>query len=476
MTDDPDSRKEDRETRASPEDIEEETRRLMEKALRTGAATVVAGPTVGDETQPGATRVPTTLEETFDRIRDRMIDILASVEESLANAEPALQEQVSAATEEIAKKLKASGMGVFYTRMMSIIRNEIASSLSPEEILRPVRETVAEAREEVADIVSKVSRGTLKAIARRLGRLQSRVIQLYATLQERERQIEVAQASIFKLRRRVAELEERVKDKDSSIVALRNEIEALRRQIGGLEQQLEERDGRISQLTSELAQAHSQIEQQAQMIEKLGSAEEIVADYEAKLARVSELEGEVARLKSELRRRDEMIESLRREASEAYEYSQAYEKKIDELVQRVNSLTGEVSSLRSENDSLKTQIAELTARWNTLYQVAEDEPAFKAYFLVADKTRGVSLTHLAQALGIPAVRLREQLKRFIEVGLVEIVDGKVKPRALSDVARDLQGQEAKMIEEVRAEMGDDAEIVLEAFDTDESPFGDATDG
>ena len=87
-----------------------------------------------------------------------------------------------------------------------------------------------------------------------------------------------------------------------------------------------------------------------------------------------------------------------------------------------------------------------------LYQVAEDEPAFKAYFVVADKTHWFPLTHLSSALGIPTVRLKRQLQKFIDAGLLEIDADRIRPLNLSDVAKAAASSEEQLIEEAKAEL------------------------
>ncbi|MHA1653396.1 MAG: hypothetical protein ACTSYX_10055 [Candidatus Thorarchaeota archaeon] len=454
--------------------LEEETRKLMEKAMESEVSAIESGSEEEDREVVRATSTARLLEETFQRIKVRMEDLLSMIEDSISTAEPNVEEQVSSAIKSLATKLKAFGLGVFYTQTVALVRQELSKALSTDAILQPVRSTVAEARDQVDDIVTKASRGAVKSVARSTGSLQTKVIQLYATLQDRERQIEIARAALYRWRTRVSELEAALKSKDETISRLTSELEALKQTISDLESELEERGNAISELKSQLAQAQSQIDQQRTMIEKLGSAEEMVADYESKLMRISELEGEVARLKEEIVQCDSTIEYLRNEASQASEYAMELEKKAAELNDRLAHAEGELRSLQAENQDLRAQVSEMSARWNMLYQVAEEEPAFKAYFLIADKTRGVPIAHIASALGMPVRRLKQEIERFVEVGLIEIDGDLMKPRALSEVARELAGQEAQMIEEVKAELGDDHGVVLEALDLDEPLFDEET--
>ncbi|MHA1137370.1 MAG: hypothetical protein ACTSSE_12875, partial [Candidatus Thorarchaeota archaeon] len=100
-------------------------------------------------------------------------------------------------------------------------------------------------------------------------------------------------------------------------------------------------------------------------------------------------------------------------------------------------------------------IIELKTRWDSLYTIAEDTPEFKAYFLVADKTQWFQLSHLSSALGIPTVLLKRQMQKFIDAGLIEMENDQIRARSLSDLAKEAEGKEAQMIEDAKAEMGDE---------------------
>ncbi len=458
-----------------PSAIEEETRRLMEKALETATTPIETASESDDDRRIRSSSTARMLEETFQRIQVRMKDLLSMIEDGLKAAEPNVESQIDTATKRLATKLKASGLGVFYTKTIATVREELSKTFTSADLLRPIYDALTEAHEQVDDILTKASRGSIKSVANSTSSLQSKVIQLYATVHDRERQIEVARAELYRWRKKVNELEALLSHRDEEISRVQAELSLLKEKIANAEAEIDERNRVISELRSSLAEAQSQIEQQRAMIEKLGSAEEIVADYEDKLLQISKLEGEVAKLREEVEQRDSTIEYLKQEVVTATDYSTALELKANELNNQLAKAEGDARSLRAENETLQAQIAELTARWNTLYQVAESEPAFKAYFLVADKTRGVPLSHLSAAMGIPIRRLKEDLQKFISVGLIEIVDDTVRPRPLSEVARRLVGEEEQMIEEVKAELGDDQEVVLEAFDLKEPIFDESSD-
>jgi len=47
------------------------------------------------------------------------------------------------------------------------------------------------------------------------------------------------------------------------------------------------------------------------------------------------------------------------------------------------------------------------------------------------------------------------MRKFIDAGLVEIENDKIRARSLSDLAKEAEGKEAQMIEDAMAEMSDE---------------------
>jgi hypothetical protein len=108
---------------------------------------------------------------------------------------------------------------------------------------------------------------------------------------------------------------------------------------------------------------------------------------------------------------------------------------MSSITEEAAALRGVKQSDQSELESLKSQLNELKARWENLYKVAEDEPAFRAYFMIADKQyTWLPLSHLSQALGIPTVLLKRDLQKFVDAGLVEIEGDRVRPLSMSELA------------------------------------------
>ena len=121
------------------------------------------------------------------------------------------------------------------------------------------------------------------------------------------------------------------------------------------------------------------------------------------------------------------------------------------MVDELASLKGSERDVEAEFAEMSSEIDELKSRWETLYRVAEDDSTFKAYFLIADKTQWFQLAHLSSALGIPTVLLKHNLQKFVDAGLLELEDDKVRPRSLSDLVDDVKATKEQMLEDARAE-------------------------
>jgi DNA repair exonuclease SbcCD ATPase subunit len=394
------------------------------------------------------------LGETFSRIQVRMEDLLSTVEDSLRSTDAGIDEQASSIIEGLSSKLKTAGLGVFATKAVSIANDEIRSGLSSEAVLAQVFETIGEAREEIGDIVTKASKGTVRTVEHTTVTLQSRLIRMHARLSEREKALEDTLATIKALRSRVAELETVVLSKSESMDESQLEISRLKQVVADLEANLESRDADTSLLKGELSQAQSQIEEQRALIKKLDSAEELVTDYEEKTRELSELRGKLAQANETISQRDATIERLREEVDRLSESAEQMGIRMSELEATMAVLRGERQAAEAQAEELAVRVAELKARWDMLYQVAEEEPAFKAYFLVADKKHWFELSHLSSALGVPVVLLKRQLQRFIDARLLELDGERIRPRNLSEVAQAAAGGEETLLEDARVDLDD----------------------
>lgn len=390
------------------------------------------------EKSPEKIPVATTAEsidETFQRIQIRIEDLLSTIEDSVRIVEPELNEKLEATLERLNLRLKGAGLGVFVTTATKMADEELRRGMSAEGLLSPILGAIGESRSEVEDIVMKAGRGAVRNVGESTGSLQTKIVQMYATLNEHEKQLDVTRAELKRWRERANELQDLVKSRDETMERSVEVLEQMRTARAELERLNEAHAQTISTLKGELSQTQSQIEQQKELLDKQGSFEEITQDYETKLVELSEAQGQLAEAHERLAQREDNIESLKAEIQTLRESNSNLESQMSSITEEAAALRGVKKSDQSELESLKAQLDELKARWGNLYQVAEDEPAFRAYFMIADKQyTWLPLSHLSQALGIPTVLLKRNLQKFVDAGLVEIEGDRVRPLSMSELA------------------------------------------
>ena len=413
---------------SDPSDIEEETQRLTEDAIS------------GDISEKSREEIPVTtaaesIDETFQRIQVRIDDLLSSIEDGVRLVEPELNEKLEATLERLNRRLKGAGLGVFVTTATKMADEELRRGMSAEGLLSPILGAISESRSEVEDIVTKAGRGAVRNVGESTGSLQAKIVQMYATLNEREKQLDVTRADLKRWRERANELQNLVKSRDETMERYVEVMEQMRTARAELERLNEAHEQTISTLKGELSQAQSQIEQQKRLLDKQGVSEEIAQDYETKLVELSEAQGQLAEALERLAQREGSLESLKAEIQTLRENNTNLESKTSLMTEEVAALRGVKESDQAEIESLEVQLNELKSRWENLCQVAEDEPAFRAYFMIADKQfTWLPLSHLSQALGIPTVLLKRDLQKFVEAGLVEIEGDRVRPLSMSELA------------------------------------------
>ena len=423
----PDQKERERDD-SDPSDIEEKTKRLMENAI-------------GDNiSKKSLTEIPVTtaaesIDETFQRIQARIEDLLSSIEDSVRIVEPELTEKLEATLERLNWRLKGAGFGVFVTTATKMADEELRRGMSAEGLLSPILNAIGESRSEVEDIVMKAGRGAMRNVGESTGSLQAKIVQMYATLNEHEKQLDVTRADLNRWRERANELQDLVKSRDETMDRSVEVLEQMRTARTELERLNEVHEQTISTLKGELSQTQSQIEQQKELLDKQGSFEEIAQDYETKLVELSEAQGQLAEAQERLAQREDTVQSLKSEVHTLRESNTNLESQMSSIAEESAALRGVKESDQSELESLRAHLDELKARWENLYQVAEDEPAFRAYFMIADKKfTWLPLSHLSQALGIPTVLLKRDLQKFVDAGLVEIEGDRVRPLSMSELA------------------------------------------
>jgi chromosome segregation ATPase len=427
-----------RDEKGSEEDseIEQKTRELMQNALKGSDSETMGQLESSKPAEQTGSEVSDSISSTYERIELRMNDILSSIEDSLGSTENAVQKEAYAAIERILKKLQDAGLGVFTNLAVSIVKKELNESLSPETSLHHVYQAVEESRKEIHDILSKASRGSTKVLQSNVGGLRTKLVKAHALLNEREHELETARAENSKLRTEINELNETKEQKEQKLVDLAEEIAKLERDKERLYTTIKEKDEDYSVISGQLAQAQSEVEQQQDLIAKLDSAEELVVEYEKSAEEISRLQGEVSSLEERVAQQQSAIEHLQSEKTELESETSDFRGKVEDLESQLAKTRSEYKTTLSALEFARSRTSELEARWDVLVQIAEDEPTFQAYFIIADKSQWFPLSHLSSALGIPTVRLKGQLQKFVNAGLVEIEGEKIRPVQLSKITKD----------------------------------------
>ncbi|TFG13243.1 hypothetical protein EU537_07100 [Candidatus Thorarchaeota archaeon] len=414
-------------------ETEQKTRELMHKALKESDSDSVGQLESSTPREKTGLEFTDSISSTYERIELRMNDILSSIEDSLGSTENAVQQEADDAIERIAKKLQDAGLGVFTNLAVSVVKKELRASLSPETSLHHVYQAVEESRKEIYDILSKASRGSTKALQSNLGNLRTRLVKAHALLNEREHELETMRAQNSALRTEINELNECNELNEQKLANLEEEIHKLENEKERLITQIEERDADYSIISGELAQAQSEVEQQKELIAKLDSAEELVVEYEKSAEEISRLKGKVSSLEETVAQQQSAIENLQSEKIQLESERADLQHTIGDLENQLSKIRSEYRTTMSDFELARSRISELEARWDVLVQIAEDEPTFQAYFIIADKSQWFPLSHLSSALGVPTVRLKGQLQKFINAGLVEIEGEKIRPVQISNI-------------------------------------------
>ncbi len=432
-------------------DVSEETKRLMDEAMSKADTTLESD--VDDDIPKQANTTTTLLDETFENIKERIEGLILEIEDSTRSTEPQFNERMALVLDSLSSRLRSAGLGIFTNTAIKIVNDELSHGVNGSAFLSPIYETISETMSRVEDIITKTHRGALKSLTFRTSDLQGRIVQNYARLNEMETELASTKTELSKWRARSRELDEIIRRSEESIEAQNKKAQQQQEVIDELQNLLTQREEAITVLRGELSQSQAHIEQLQQMIEKLDNAEEIVSDYEDKIMEISRLEGQITEQLELIAQRNSSIDRISAQIEQLQIDNAELETKFENLKRESSMAIGIKDSLEDDVSKLNGQLEELRARWDLLYQVAEDEPAFKAYFLVAGRdTTWLPLSHLSSALGIPSVALRRQLQKFIDAGLIEIDDDKIRPRTLSEVSETAKELDKQILKEAESEL------------------------
>ena len=335
-------------------DIELETKRLMDEAM---------GKIPTAESSEPEEKPTEQIDATFQRLQARMEDLLSTIEDALKSVGPDLDAKTAEIYASLSKKLANAGLGVFATGAAKIVKDELESELA-------VHEAIAKSRTTIADAIEKTAKGAVRNVGQTSGNLQAKLLQMYAKLSEMDKQLETARGEVRKWRGKSSELEERMRQREDLMSQSSEEMIRMHENIKDLTNQLQEKDVTISELKGEVGQAQSQAAQQQEMLKALDSAEQVATDYESKVLELSQVQGQLAQITEQLGQKDAEISVLRSDVELLKQDKAEAVSLLSDQSDKLASLTGSEMDYQAEVDEMNAKVAELQARWDTLYRVA----------------------------------------------------------------------------------------------------------
>lgn len=412
--------------------LSEEARELAEEIMAEGGLNSESKDRA--ERERLAENASTGSDDTLRQVHRKFVEILSSIEESVNESYSAIDKKVDQVISTLTKELQAIGLGVFATRAASTVKVRLREDLKPSEQLELISKRLSDARERLDSMVLTTSSGLTLQIFQTAAQQQDRLVQLYARANELDKQLEnsVADGKIWQSR--VSELEEVLRLKDSALDQASNNIEDLRTMVSELRANLDDKSAEIADLKGMVGQAQIRMNEQQGLLSRLGTTEEIVQQYESRVEELASIRGHIMVLEDKLAQRDAAIALLKKETAEHEEKEKVLESELERMQYEAAEWMGQRDAQSAEAQKLQARIKEMENRWDALYQIAEDEPAFKAYFIIAGKTNWFPLQHLSSALGIPTILMKRQLQKFIDAGLVEIDEDRIRPKTLSEAS------------------------------------------
>lgn len=373
------------------------------------------------------------VDNTLQQVHKKFNEILNTIERSVVTSAKSIDEKIEEITGILSKELQTIGLGVFATRAASVVKGRLKENLKAAEQLSDITHAIKAAKEQLDSMVLTTSSGITLQVFQTAEQHQNRLVQLYAKLNELDKQLESTSAEVRIWRSRASEQEELIRLKDESLQQSNKNIEDLRTSLAELRSSLEQKTSEVAELKGKVESSQVQLGTQRDLLSHLGTSEVIAKEYETRIEELANIRGQIMVYEDKLMQRDAAINLLKKEIADLEAQKEGLEKKMETMSYESAEWKGAKESQTAEIDTLKAEIQEMQSRWDALYQIAEDEPAFKAYFIIAGKTNWFPLQHLSSALGIPTILLKRQMQKFLDAGLVEIEDDKIRPRTLSTV-------------------------------------------
>ncbi len=265
-------------------------------------------------------------------------------------------------------------------------------------------------------------------------------------------------ADILELKELIGEQRQLINEKDleleyakGEVAQSQREMELIKKQIIPTQKKLEEAYETMGNLRTELAEKNSELILKSEALKnseiKIRELEAFTDKFkEEQMKMIEELEekyrNETQELKSKINKLDSFLMDSKltstEKSSEAKDFASRFESvrsKYDELVNKVGELSDKNREASEEVERLNKEIVEIRNfqkenidkinYYNKLQPLMEKEPLFKT-FLIVEEVGGITLEDLKNALGIPIVTVKKNVKQLEDIGLLDTdVRGKI---------------------------------------------------
>ncbi len=366
-------------------------------------------------------------EVMFQKTQDRLNNSLEILSGAIQNQGDFIESQKKAIKDTLSKRLMTEvGLGVFASKTIKVVNEEIERHLSAKEIINPFENIIHQNREEISEILEKTKNNivsltntTKDQILNIISTLLEHNSSLKSEITEKNNELKKANESIANLKATIVSQKQEIESLTKKTVDLQNEIKLLESQITKLSQ-------KNIQLMTSLENTKQALKEAQKLIESMGAGE-IKDALQREIKKNEELKSELADLDKKHTDLSQKYSKLLEENTKLKDKLNIATIEIENKSKAISELEKDVRDKTSRIEQLEQEIRDFQERWNRLYNLAEHELNFRIYFMIEDKGGDwVELNQISKALGIPRARVAALIKQFADSGLVEISGNKAR--------------------------------------------------
>jgi DNA repair exonuclease SbcCD ATPase subunit len=330
--------------------------------------------------------------------------------------------------------------------------------------LRKALDTIESNEKEKANLQSKVDK--LTALVERQKRIISDQEGIIENQKSKLSKMSDIPEDILELKELIGEQRHIINEKEleleyakGEIAQSQKELELVKKQIVPTQTKLEEAYETMGNLRAELAEKNSELILKNEAIKNLENKIQELEAFtdkfkEEQVKMIQELEEkhrkETIELKEKIAKLDTFLMDSKlvstEKTSEAKDFASRFESmrsKYDELIAKVGELSDKNRDANEEVEKLNKQLNEITTLqkdnidkinyYDKLKPIMEKEPLFKT-FLIIEEVGGITLEDLKNALGVPIVSVKRNVKTLEGIGLIETDDrGKIIVKSFESI-------------------------------------------